>query len=71
MADVTEEHRLGAIELGERLRPLAHMLFGPGARNRRLQVIGDELMKRARLIERSHRVYAGNQHRGEVLAAGV
>src|SRR5262249_14614875 len=67
-ADVAEEQGLGSVELRECSYPLALVLLCPGVGDGRLQLARDELMKSARLLQRTHRVDAGNQHARRPLA---
>ena len=62
MADVAEERRLRAIELGQRLGALPLLFVGARVGERRAELAGDELEKRAVLVvERPPRIEADDQ----------
>ncbi len=70
MADVGEEGRLRAIDLGERLRTTALVLKGPGRRDRRTDMPGNEFEEgEVALIDPTSRTGAGHQERGRSFLA--
>jgi hypothetical protein len=69
VADVAEEQRLGAIQIGEGLGALALMLLRPRIGDGGLELTGDERMEGPGLLQWAHRVGTSDQHTGEALAA--
>src|SRR6185503_7296474 len=53
MADITEKHGFGAIDLGQPFRPLAFFLIGKRVSNSSKDVVGSQFKKCAILIIKS------------------